>query len=143
MQYACTILSSVTCLALQHFSALFHEWHYFWKKLWNIKHVINFSPNLSETILIPRWIQWDRSKMYIGLHVKYPLFWSDFNEPWSAGQIFEKYSNVKFTKFCPAEAELLHEDRQTRRNFITCHNFVNAPKKNGDGKNNTCIINGF
>jgi len=30
--------------------------------------------------------------MYIGVHVKYPLFLSDFNETW----IFEKYSNIKF-----------------------------------------------
>ena len=36
---------------------------------------------LSETFLIlwPREI-W--SKMYIGRHKKYPLFWSDFNETW-------------------------------------------------------------
>jgi hypothetical protein len=32
------------------------------------------------------------SKMCIGLHVKYPLFLSDFNETW----ILEKHSNIKF-----------------------------------------------
>jgi hypothetical protein len=34
--------------------------------------------------------------MYIGLHVKYPLFLSDFNETCIFQQIFENYSNIKF-----------------------------------------------
>jgi hypothetical protein len=31
--------------------------------------------------------------MYVGFHVKYPLFLSDFNDAFSR-QIFEKYSNT-------------------------------------------------
>jgi len=27
-------------------------------------------------------VRFDTKKMYIGLHVKYPLFLSDFNETW-------------------------------------------------------------
>jgi hypothetical protein len=34
--------------------------------------------------------------MYIGLHVKYPLFLSDFMKLEFSGQIFEKYSDIKF-----------------------------------------------
>jgi len=60
--------------------------------------------------------------------LKYPLFWSDINETWSAGQIFEKYSNIKFTKICLAEAELFHY-RQTWRGCIAFHSFANALKK--------------
>jgi len=35
-------------------------------------------------------------KMYIGLHIKYPLFLSDFKETLFSCQIFEKSSNIKF-----------------------------------------------
>jgi len=35
-------------------------------------------------------------KMYIGLHVKYPLILSDFNETWNFLYISDKYSNSKF-----------------------------------------------
>jgi hypothetical protein len=34
--------------------------------------------------------------MYIGLHVEYPLLWSDFNESWIFSTFFDKYSNIKF-----------------------------------------------
>jgi hypothetical protein len=60
------------------------------------------------------------SEMYIGLHVKYPLFLSDFNE---TGQIFEKYVG----------AELFHADGQTDRQtwrspVVALRNFANTPK---------------
>ena len=35
-------------------------------------------------------------RICIGFHVKWPQFLSDFNEPEFSGQIFEKYSNIKF-----------------------------------------------
>jgi hypothetical protein len=34
--------------------------------------------------------------MYFGLHVRYPIFLSDFNGNGIFWQVFEKYSNVKF-----------------------------------------------
>jgi hypothetical protein len=33
--------------------------------------------------------------MYIGVHVRYPLFLSDFNESWIFSTDFQKYSNIK------------------------------------------------
>jgi len=36
--------------------------------------------------------------MYAGLHVKYPLILSDFNETWFFWQIFVRYSNNKFNE---------------------------------------------
>jgi hypothetical protein len=35
-------------------------------------------------------------KIYIGLHVKYPLFLPAFNETWIFQQFSEKRSNTKF-----------------------------------------------
>ena len=36
------------------------------------------------------------SKIYIGPHVKYQLFLSEFNETWIFSTDFEKYKNIKF-----------------------------------------------
>jgi hypothetical protein len=76
--------------------------------------------------------------MYIGLHVKYPLLLSDFNETFSR-QIFEKYSNIKLMKIHLVEAELCHADGRTdgrtdrqadvTKLMVAFRNFANAPKK--------------
>jgi hypothetical protein len=69
--------------------------------------------------------------MYVGLHVKYSLFWSDRNETQFSRQIFEKYSVISiFTKIRPLEAELYHADRQTdmTKLIVAFRNFSNAPK---------------
>ena len=81
MQCACALLSTVACPAIQYFSTLSHTWHDFRKKLLNTKCVFPVSQKLlSETFFIPRRNERDKSKIYIGLHVKYPLFLSDINE---------------------------------------------------------------
>jgi hypothetical protein len=73
----------VTCLALQYFSTLSHKRHYLWKNLLNVKCVLLFSLQLlSETFLILRRVEQDMIKTYIGRHVKYSWFLSDFNETW-------------------------------------------------------------
>ena len=78
MPCACAILSSVACPALQHFSTLFHKMNDY--KILDMKLCCDFSLQLlSSTFLILRRIQGD-IKMYIVLRVKYPLFFSDFNE---------------------------------------------------------------
>jgi methionine salvage enolase-phosphatase E1 len=41
-----------------------------------------------------KWASYDKKGSYIGLHVKYPLFLSDFNELDISRQIFEKSLNV-------------------------------------------------
>jgi hypothetical protein len=51
--------------------------------------------------------------MYIGVHVKHPLFLLDFRELEFSRQIFEIYSNILFRKNRPVEAELIHEDGRT------------------------------
>ena len=78
----CTILSSVARLAVPRFSTLSQKRRDFRKKLLlNIKCVFRFSLQLlPETFLILRKIERDLIKTYIVLHVKYPVFLSDFNE---------------------------------------------------------------
>ena len=66
------------------------------KNLLKIKRVFWLSLRLlPQTFLTPR-TQWDMIKMYIGLHVKYPLFLLDFNNTLIFLTDFEKYSNTKF-----------------------------------------------
>ena len=79
------------------FSTLSHKQHDF------LRHVIGhktcmfwFSLQLlCGTFLILRIIQWGGIKNVTNSSVKHPLL-SDFNEIWISGQIFKKYSNVKF-----------------------------------------------
>jgi hypothetical protein len=63
----CIILWSVTCPAVQHVSALSHKWCDFWE---NFDFVYNFCLKFSKMLL------------NIGIHVKYPLVLSDFNQTW-------------------------------------------------------------
>jgi len=40
-------------------------------------------------------VRYDQT-LFVGLHVKYSLFLSDFNESWFVRQLFRKYSSMKF-----------------------------------------------
>ena len=57
--------------------------------------------------------------MYIGLHVKYPLFFSDFNETWIFLTDFRKKKKkpqiLNCIKIRKVGAELFHVDGQTDR----------------------------
>jgi hypothetical protein len=75
------------------------------------------------------------SKLYIGIHVKYSLFLSDFNETSILFRQFyfpKKYSQMSiFLKTRPEGAELLNADRRTygqKRRINGIRNFANAPK---------------
>jgi hypothetical protein len=50
------------------------------------------------------------SKMYIGIHVKYQLFLSDFNEIWISSTDFRKSQISDFMKIRLVGAELFHAD---------------------------------
>jgi hypothetical protein len=60
--------------------------------------------------------------MYLGLHVKYALFLSDFNENLTFSTISEKLSNIEFhenpssgSRVAPRGQRERQTDRQTRR----------------------------
>jgi hypothetical protein len=73
-------------------------------------------------------------KMYIGLHVKYRLFFSECNETWIFSTDFRKTQIRNFMKFRPVGAELFNVDGQTDRHrdmtklIVTFCNFLTAPK---------------
>jgi len=69
--------------------------------------------------------------MYIGLHVNYLLFLSDFKQLEYPLQIFEKYLNIKFPiKSIQWELSLSKKGRQadTMKLIVTLCNFVKVPK---------------
>jgi len=68
-------------------------------------------------------------KLYIGLHVKYQLFLSNFIKVYISRQIFDKSSKSNFMKIRPVGAELFHADGRTDMTKLTAfRNFTKAPK---------------
>jgi hypothetical protein len=65
--------------------------------------------------------------MYVYLHVKYPLFLSDFNETWIFPTDFIKIPHIlNFMKIRPLGADLFHAD--ITKPIVAFHSFVNALK---------------
>jgi len=91
--------------------------------------VLIFSRVLSKTFLILVTNEPDMIKMYTGLHVKY-LFLVRFQ--WNLNFLNRFLKNTKishFTKICPVQGQLSHEERQTEMTMLILafHNFVNMP----------------
>jgi hypothetical protein len=136
MQCARTILSSVACPALQYFSTLSHKLCDFLRKLLNTKCVFWFSlPLLSVTFLIIRRNERDIIKIYVGLHVKYHLFVSDFNETWILLSEFRKilkcqisWKSVQWEPSCSMRKDGRADRRTYMKLIVTFRSFGNAPK---------------
>jgi len=62
----------------------------FIKKVIEYKRRLTFSTTFPETPQILRITKWNMIKMYIGLHVKFPLFLSDFKQTWFLSTDFRK-----------------------------------------------------
>jgi len=64
-------------------------------------------------------------KTYIGLHVKFPLFWSDFDGSWISSTYCRKMPMLNVMKIRPVGVELFpvygqDEDNSRFSNFCEC-----------------------
>jgi hypothetical protein len=76
--------------------------------------------------------------MYIGLHVKYPLFLPGFNETWIFSTDFGKVLKISdFMKILQEVAELFHADGRTdmTKRMVALRNLANAFKSEGPCQN--------
>ena len=104
----------------------------FEKLLLNIKCIFWLSRQvLSKTFIILRIIQWNFVINVKSLHVKYPLFLSDFNKTLIFSTDFRKKTQISsFIKILRVGSELFHEDGQTdmTKLLVAFRNFVNMPE---------------
>jgi hypothetical protein len=72
--------------------------------------------------------------MCLGLHVKFPLFLSHFNETWIFSTVSKNTQTWKFMKIRRVGAEVIHEDWQTEMTkiIVAFRKFANAPIKDVD-----------
>jgi hypothetical protein len=71
--------------------------------------------------------------MYNGLHVKYTLFWSDFNESWTFSSDYRKIFQHQISKSLSSGSLVVargRTDKQTdmTKLIVAFRNFVNPPK---------------
>jgi hypothetical protein len=78
-----------------------------------------------------KWTKYD-TKIYIGLHVKYPLFLSDFNETWIFSADFRKILkyqiSLKSVQWQPCCSVLTDGRIDITKLIVAFRNFANAPK---------------
>jgi len=144
------ILPPLACLASSYFSILRHKRYDFRKNvIEHIMYVLIFSTICLQHLLHEELSEiW--SKTYTGIHVKYQLFLSDFNELEFSRHFFKKYSSIKFHENPSSKVELYHADGRTEgqtdvtRLLVAFRNFASAPKpyklKYGFQKPSVCII---
>jgi hypothetical protein len=86
--------------------------------------------------------------MYIGIHVKYTLFLTDFNETSILSTDFRKNIQIpNFMKIRPVVAEFffMRTDGQTDRQdimklIVAFRNFENAPNKSGKSEELSTVL---
>jgi hypothetical protein len=101
------------------------------KKLLDIKCIFLFSLQLfHETFLVLRRTHWLIIINSHNLHIKYPLFLSDFSQTWIFFDSFSKNPQISnLMKMRPLGAELFHADRLTWRSQLSLlENLYTRPK---------------
>jgi len=108
-----------------------HKREEFRKMLLNEKCVLWFSVQiLSKTFLILRRNERDMIKNYVGLHVKYPLCFSSFNETWNFRDRYSKKpTNINFLYSPSSESRVVPCGRtDLTKLIVTFRNFAKTPK---------------
>jgi hypothetical protein len=134
MQSICAILSYVAILVLQRFPHYLINDAIFDKKVSNIKLCFDCLHNLC----LKYFSFWENfseilSKMYIGLHIKYPLFLADINDTWTFRQILQKFLNIIFYENTPSGSGAVPygqkgEPTDIKKLIVAFRKFAIAPK---------------
>jgi hypothetical protein len=93
------ILPPVACLAAPYFSTFSHKFHGSEKKFEHKTCVLIFSTNLSGIFLAIEELSEIAPKMFIGFHVKCPLFLSDFDKTLNFLYVFSCEMPVILVRF--------------------------------------------
>jgi hypothetical protein len=106
----------------------------FEKKFLNTKYLFWFYLQLlSVTFLIIRRSERHMTKIYIGLNVKYPLFWLDFNETWIFSTDFRKILKYqmlyKSVQWEPRYSKRTDRQIEMTKLIVAFCNSAKAPKK--------------
>jgi hypothetical protein len=104
------------------------------KKVIEHKMFLDFLYNVSQMFLSLRRTKRDMIKMYIGLHIKYPLFLPDFNINWIFSNTFENTFNYQISwnppggnRVVPCEQTGGRTDRHDEA-YSRFSQYWNAPK---------------
>jgi len=144
MQCSYATLSVVACPAVQHFSTFSHKRNDFPRKKKVIEHKMCgqiFSTTFVCNIFNSKknWVRYD--KKLNGLHVKYPLFFSDFNKTLFSRRFFGKFSNINFHENSSSASRVVpygQTDRHDETNNLF-RNFANASKNKNECLSPTAI----
>ena len=134
------ILSSVASPAVPYLSTLFHKRHDFRgeKSYWIYNVGFDFVSNISILRRIRRGIFINVNN--IGLHVKYPLFFSDLQLKLEfSRQIFENTSSFMIIRLVGAELFRWDGRTDTTKLTVALSNFANVPNKGKAVMNFSCL----
>ena len=116
IQHAMDMCRIILCGSAVLFQYYLRKGTIFGQSLFSIKCVFSlFVQRLSGNISCStnKWARCDQ-KMYIGLHVKYPLFLSDFNETWIIATDYRKIPEYHFFL-------ILYYDQQMHNYYTNYH----------------------
>jgi hypothetical protein len=127
------ILSSVACVTLPYFSTLSHRGRIFLRGGGEfIEHKV--CALMFSTIFVANISHSEKNSakyyLYIGLHVKYLLLLSHFNETNFLNRFLKNHQISYFLKIYPVGAELFQAGRSTNimKQIVVFCSFVNSPK---------------
>jgi hypothetical protein len=73
------------------------------------------------------------TKMFVGLNVKYPLFWSDFYGPWIFSTNFQKILKYQISwkpmQWEPSCSKRTERETEMTKLIVAFRNSANEPKK--------------